>query len=287
MKVYDLHVHSHMDDAGRMTPSRYLERLAEAGVYGSAVFSPGPGRKATDGARRLAFVLDYCKDQPGRLFPVFFISPHEDGAAELAKEAIGRGIAGFKIICFDHYVHDDKTMALLHIIAAAGKPVCFHSGILWNDEPSGHFNRPCNWEYMLHVPKLKFSMAHCSWPWIDECIALYGKIQHAYNNSANLCEMFFDLTPGTPVPYRRDLLTKLFTAGYDVKHNILFGTDCNLGDYSVEWTRKWFNIDNGLYEELAVNENTRRYIYEENFLRFFGAIDVRYEKEKLTSDGRK
>lgn len=28
--------------------------------------------------------------------------------------------------------------------------------------------------------------------------------------------MFLDLTPGTPEIYRRDLLTKLFTIGYDV-----------------------------------------------------------------------
>ena len=74
--------------------------------------------------------------------------------------------------------------------------------------------------------------------------------------------------------------------GYDVKHNILFGTDCNTTDYSVEWAKKWLDVDNGLYTELDVDAETRKCIYEDNFLRFFGLVDVRYEKAKLTSDGR-
>ena len=177
-------------------------------------------------------------------------------------------------------------MALLHVIAKGGKSVCFHSGILWNGIPSGHFNRPVNWEYMLNVPKLKFSMGHCSWPWIDECIALYGKIQHAHSSQPDLCEMFLDLTPGTPVIYRRELITKLITVGYDVKHNILFGTDSNISDYRVEWSRKWQDIDNGLYEELGVDAETRRRIYSDNILRFFGASAEERKLATLSIDGR-
>ncbi len=68
-------------------------------------------------------------------------------------------------------------------------------------------------------------MGHCSWPWYDECIALYGKFLNALEKDG-APEMFFDLTPGTPVIYRRDLLTKLFTVGYDVPDNIS-EDDCN------------------------------------------------------------
>jgi predicted TIM-barrel fold metal-dependent hydrolase len=283
MQAYDLHVHSQMNCP--TTPEQFLARLEEAGLYGAGVFSPGPQKGGAKGKDRLDTVLRFCKDYPNRLFPVFFIGPHEDGAIEYAKEAIERGIAAFKIICGDHYVYDDETMALLHVIAKGGKSVCFHTGILWNGTPSGDFNRPCNWEHMLHIPGLKFSAGHCSWPWIDECIALYGKIQNAHNNRSDLCEMFLDLTPGTPVIYRRELLTKLFTVGYDVGPNILFGTDCGTYDYSVEWARKWQDIDNGIYAELGVDMKTRNAIYSDNILRFFGARKEERKLAKLSGDG--
>lgn len=283
MKVLDLHVHSHMKN--KETPENYLNKLEEAGIYGSGVFSPSPNR-GDKAKARLDHVFEFCKNHPDRLFPVFFIGPHEDGAIDAAQEAIERGICAFKIICGDHYCYDDKTMELLHVIAKGGVSVCFHTGILWNGIPSAEFNRPANWEHMLKVPGLRFSTGHCGWPWIDECIALYGKIQNAHNNRSDLCEMFLDLTPGTPVAYRRELLTKLFTVGYDVKNHILFGTDSNTSDYSVEWARKWQDIDNGLYEELGVDIETRQNIYWNNILRFFGKKKDNIKLATLTSDGK-
>jgi len=283
MKIYDLHVHSNRATAD---PEAYVAKLEKAGVYGSAVFSPSPHRGGLTLRERLDFVVNFCKDYPGRLFPVLFIHPDDDGAAEVAKEAADRGIAGFKMICGNYCVSEPKSMELIAAIARLGKPLCFHSGILWDGAPSGNNNRPVNWESMLNVPGLKFSLAHCSWPWYDECIALYGKIQNSYNSNPDACEMFFDLTPGTPVPYRRDLLTKLFTVGYDVKHNIMYGTDCNT-DYNPEWSKQWQDIDNALYSELGIDEETRRRIYHDNFLRFFGVLKETYKKDALTPDGRK
>ena len=282
MNIFDLHVHSNIKYAA---PEAYIAKLAEAGVYGSAVFSPSPHRDGLTLRERLDYIMDFCKEFPGRLFPVLFIHPEDDGAAEIAAEAVNRGITGFKMICNNYYISDPKPMTLVEAIAKLGKPICFHSGILWDGSPSSNYNRPANWECLLNVSNLKFSLAHCSWPWYDECIALYGKIQNSYRSKPEACEMFFDLTPGTPAPYRRDLLTKLFTVGYDVKHNIMFGTDCNT-DYNPEWSKKWQDIDNKLYDELGVDDETRRCIYMDNFMRFFGVTKESYRKAALTPDGR-
>ena len=74
---------------------------------------------------------------------------------------------------------------------------------------------------------LRFALAHVSWPWVDECLAVYGKFLNALTRRRELSvEMFIDTTPGTPRIYRQEVLTKLMTIGYDVEHNILFGTDC-------------------------------------------------------------
>ena len=282
MKIFDLHVHT---SGGNDSPEKYVEQLAQAGVYGSAVFSQTPVHGGPGYEQRIEAVLKFCENYPGRLFPVLWIHPFEKRAVEHAIDAAERGIAGFKFICNNYFVSDPQCMALLRVIADLGKPVCFHSGILWDDGVSGQFNRPLNWECLLTLPKLKFSMAHCSWPWYDECIALYGKFQHALAHRSDACEMFFDLTPGTPVPYRRDLLTKLFTVGYDVKHNIMFGTDC-LTDYRSEWSIKWQGIDNEIYSDLGISDDIRENIYNGNFMRFFGISNEVYDKKPLSSDGR-
>ena len=286
MQNFDLHVHDFFDET---TPEKFLSQLSEAGIYGAGVFSPPPESfKRLQGAsfeKRVDRVLSFCHEHPGRLFPVLWVHPYEDGIVENVAKAAEKGVAAFKIICNDYYVGDDKSMALMHTIAKLQKPIIFHTGILWDGTPSSIYNRPINWEPLIEVPKLKFAMAHCAWPWYDECIAVYGKIQNAYLANPDACEMFFDLTPGTPVPYRRDLLTKMFTVGYDVKHNIIFGTDCTT-DYNAEWSLKWQEIDNGLYHEIGVDDETRQNIYRNNFLRFLGVTKEVITKARLTSDGR-
>lgn len=76
--------------------------------------------------------------------------------------------------------------------------------------PSSQYNRPSEFEPLLEINGLKFSLAHISWPWCDELIAVYGKFLNAYaGNPDHSVEMFIDITPGTPPIYRQEVLTKL------------------------------------------------------------------------------
>jgi len=157
--------------------------------------------------------------------------------------------------------------------AAGGRPILFHSGILWDGRASASYNHPEQFEPLLEVANLRFSLAHISWPWCDELIAVYGKFLNARTSRPEVSvEMYVDLTPGTPPIYRRDALTKLFTVGYDVGQNAIFGSDCCAAGYNTSWTREWVQRDNGIYDELGLKPAVRQAVFGENLKRFLGLI---------------
>ena len=108
-----------------------------------------------------------------------------------------------------------------------------------------------------------------------ECIAVYGKFLNSYLTRKS-SEMFFDITPGTPPIYRRDLLTKLYTVGYDVEDNIMFGTDSLSNDYNPSWVAGWLARDKEILDDLGVTEAQREKLYEKNFFRFIRGEDIEH-----------
>ena len=275
MNIFDAHIHSEVDN---INPDAIIERMNSVGIEGGVVFSPDPQSPLGGGysyEKRMECLEKWTKNYTDRFFPVLFIHPLEEDAIEKAKDAVKKGIMGFKIICDCFYVYDEPCIELLKEIAKMDKPVFFHSGILWiGNAVAGEYNKPIHWEHLLNMPGLRFSMAHCSWPWYDECIALYGRMMAAYRTSpSGAPEMYFDLTPGTPEIYREDLFSKLFRIGYDVPHNTMFGADMSAEEYDSEYTKGWLALDNSLYDKLGIAEETRELIYEKNFLEFMGVAE--------------
>ena len=270
MKIFDMHIHSRNKGTD---PERLLSEMAKAGVYGGCIFSNAADREnpasGTDFESRMKEIADWTHGYEDRLFPVIRIHPYEDGIIEKIHIAHEAGATAYKMICSDFYVFEDGCMRVLSEIAALGKPVIFHTGILWDGKASSSYNRPLNWEALLHIEGIRFSMGHCSWPWHDECIALYGKFLHAKNTGKHV-DMFFDITPGTPEIYREELLTKLLTVGYYVPNSIMFGTDCTANRYNVAIAKEILDRDNAIYGELALPEATVENIYNRNLARFLG-----------------
>lgn len=272
MKKFDLHIHAWNTVPD---PERLLAQMERAGVYGGCVFSNRPKKlepvKGTSFDERLVEVLAWSDGYSDRLFPVVWIHPYEDGIIEHIHEAVERGAAAFKIICNDFYVCEDRSMEVLSEIAKCGKAVIFHSGILWDGEASSKYNRPLYWEPLVNIKGLRFSMGHCSWPWHDECIALYGKFLNALTVKSDCAEMFFDITPGTPSIYREELLRKLFMVGYDVPDNLMFGTDGSANDYDSDWVSGWLELDGKIMDGLDIPDGIRVKMYGENLMRFLGS----------------
>ncbi|MFC1734658.1 amidohydrolase family protein [Candidatus Hydrogenedentota bacterium] len=252
-------------------------RMKETGVGGGVIISQSPASFSrmsvcNEYEGRLDNLFSWTNNAP-HLFPFFWIDPTEDDAIVQVHSAVERGVMGFKVICTHFYPSENKAMEVFAEIAGAGKPILFHSGILWDGQPSSKYNRPEEFECLLKIADLRFSLAHISWPWCDECIAVYGKFRQAHaNNPGASCEMFVDITPGTPRIYRRDALTKLLTVGYDVQANIIFGSDCGARDYSSEGVGQWIEHDSEVYKELMLDDEVVESIFSKNLKRFLGVI---------------
>ena len=281
MEYFDSHVHT---EEGRADKEAYLNRLGEAGISGSVVISKPPANfenlvKPEDPEKRLADVLSFT-EKSENLYPFYWFDPLEKDADKQIEAAVESGIYGFKVICDRFFPGDERPMEIFRKIAGTGKPILFHSGILWDGKPSGEYNRPLAFEPLLEVDGLRFCLAHISWPWVDECIAVYGKFLNAFNLRPDLSvEMFIDTTPGTPEIYRMEALTKLFTIGYDVENNVMFGSDCNTADYNVNWTRNWIKMDTNIFHGLGLSDEVIQKIYRDNLKRFLGISSIRVERK--------
>lgn len=269
MKIYDMHIHT---GEGPANQSFLLEQMEKCGVYGGALISACP-EEATASLLKLPYkervknILEWTKDSDNRLIPILWVHPLEKNICDLINDAAKSGIKAFKIICDTFPVYSTENMKLLEAIEKTGLPILFHTGILWSGTDTSRYNRPADWECLLNLNKIKFSMGHCSWPWHDECIAVYGKFLNSYL-TRDSSEMFFDITPGTPKIYREELLTKLFTVGYDVENNIMFGTDSLSTEYNPDWVGGWLKTDNEIFDKIGVTAEQREKIYNKNLFRF-------------------
>lgn len=277
MKRFDMHVHAQKSPTDS---AALIHNLEKSGIYGCNVFSPRPieadARAGMKFSERIDILHSLCDGYSDRLFPVLWVHPDEHFLKSKIRTAVREGVVAFKIICTDFYPYEKKCMRMLDLIANEGKAAIFHSGILWNGNDSSKYNRPLNFERLIEIDGLRFSLGHCSWPWVDECIALYGKFLNGIT-TGRTSEMFFDITPGTPPIYREELLTKLFTVGYDVPDNIMFGTDNRTGSYNSAWANKWQAIDDGIYDKLGIGEDIREKIYSFNLMRFLGKREKDFE----------
>jgi predicted TIM-barrel fold metal-dependent hydrolase len=273
--VLDGHIHVMKPNAD---PAGLLAGMSAAGIRGGTVISfPPPSFRRSDGLpdaeARLDNLLAWTEGHP-ELFPFFWIDPTEDGALEQAAAAVARGVRGFKVICDRYYPRDPRAMELYRAAAAAGRPVMFHSGILWDGKDSSRYNRPAEFECLLDVEGLSFSLAHVSWPWTDECIAVFGKFHNALttwnrgSGSRGPVEMFIDLTPGTPPIYRSEVLTRLLTVGYPVGSRIFFGTDNTAAAYDVKWAREWILRDTAALRLLGQSSAEAAAVFGGNLERF-------------------
>ena len=268
---YDSHIHIHPGDP---KPDVLAKAFKDAGLAGGVIFSqrperlhprspvPPPPEVAMDKA------IEWCSGSP-LIYPFYWIDPGAPDAVELVNMAVEKGFYGFKVIRGSGKPVDSRTLRCYKQMAKHGKPLTFHSGILWDGQDSSDNFRPANWEGLLEVPHLRFCLAHVSWPWYDECIAVYGKLLNAIaSRGFEVPEMFIDTTPGTPKVYRQEVLRRLFLTGYDVVDHVQFGTDCSAHNYNHAWSGDWRKTDDKILGELGLGEKQLDSYYRGSLQRF-------------------
>jgi predicted TIM-barrel fold metal-dependent hydrolase len=270
--IVDAHIHIFGTEIRSRT---LLARMDEAGVDRVGLLSEPPegftaGGRAEPWEERLSRLMEW-RSESDRFYPLFWIDPTAGNAREQVTRAVEAGVSGFKIIADHFYPGAPEAMSTYQDIAAAGKPILFHSGILWDGKVSSQYNRPVAFEPLIRVPRLRFALAHVSWPWHDECLALYGKFAAARKQRGEeVPEMFIDLTPGTPPIFRQEVLTKLCTIDYDIMGNLVFGTDTMALDYDVAWANSWIERDARILTDLEIPQHLQEAVMGGNFLRFLG-----------------
>ena len=281
MKIFDMHIHTYGPEFDR---EAMLSEMEKAGVYGGCIFSPPPlefnSKRGMPFRARLDRILAITRGYEERLFPVLWVHPDEEAIIENVKVAAAEGIAGFKIICNDFYPYEEKCMTLLRAIAALDLPVFFHTGILYSSVGESHseYSRPVHFERLEEIPGLRFSIGHCGWPWVDECLALYGRMSYHLTvapKGTNPPEMFLDLTPGAPLDRRAELLQKVYLFGQNTGNNILFGTDQIAERYTAASTSRWLKADREILDRLGVRAELRKKTGMDNLMRFLGKQEYR------------
>jgi predicted TIM-barrel fold metal-dependent hydrolase len=267
-----LDAHIHIMSTDKPDPEALLARMRSIGMEGGMLLSWPPAsfphaKNPKDTTSRLNNVMEWCRGHP-TLFPAFWMDPTEDDAVGQVEQAHKAGVAAFKMICANFHPSDKRAMKTYAAIAQTGKPILFHSGILWDGQDSSRYNRPAEFEAMIDIKGLRFALAHISWPWVDECLAVYGKVLNCckYRNEPN--PMFIDATPGTPVIYRKEALTKLYTIGYDIAENVFYGSDTLASSYSANWADEWVKRDKEILDALGRPAIDVKNMFEGNFRRF-------------------
>jgi len=229
MKIWDCHVHSY---GGSERPDDVLQAMDAAGLTRITLFSQHPGQirelcpppAAADCRAAIDHVAGLQAADPDRIYGMFWADPRTEGVLDLLDYAlVDKGLHGVKMIPNHWSASDDFMTPIYERMRELGKPLHFHSGILYAFGDSSRFCRPVLYETLINYPGLKFALAHISWPWTDECLAVFGHSRSLAATRGDSSGMWIDCSRGTPDAWREEALRKaVIFAGCN---RLMYGTD--------------------------------------------------------------
>jgi predicted TIM-barrel fold metal-dependent hydrolase len=203
-----------------------------------------------------AEVLQAARDNSDVLIPFASVDPHKGklGVRE-ARELIEAGVRGFKFHPNTQafWPNDRDHYPLYEVIAEAGLIALFHSGTtgIGAGMPGGagvrlkYSNPMCVDDVAADFPELDIILAHPSFPWQDEALAIAVHKPNVYIDLSGWSPKYF---PDNLVRYTNTLL----------KHKMLFGSD-----YPLITPDRWLAD----FEQLPIKDDVRPLVLKDNAAR--------------------
>ena len=204
-------------------------------------------------------VLAAARANPDVLIPFGSVDPHKGklGVRE-ARELIDAGVRGFKFHPNTQafWPNDPEYFPLYEVIAQAGLIALFHSGTtgIGAGMPGGggvrlkYSNPMAVDDVAAEFPELDIILAHPSFPWQDEALAIAVHKPNVYIDLSGWSPKYF---PENLVQYTNTLL----------KRKMLFGSD-----YPLITPDRWLSD----FEKIAIRDEVRPLVLKENAARLLG-----------------
>jgi hypothetical protein len=202
-------------------------------------------------------VAEVCAEHADVLIPFASIDPAKGkmGAREARRLIEDYGVRGFKFHPSQQgfYPNDRKAYVLYEAIAEAGLPALFHTGQTGAGAgaPGGmgvrlKFSNPLYLDDVAaDFPNMPIIMAHPSFPWQDEALAVATHKPNVYIDLSGWSPKYF---PANLIQYTNTLL----------KDRILFGSD-----YPVITPDRWLAD----FEKLQIKPEVRPKVLKDNAVR--------------------
>jgi predicted TIM-barrel fold metal-dependent hydrolase len=204
-------------------------------------------------------VLQAAAENPDVLIPFASVDPHKGKlAVREARELIARGARGFKFHPNTQafWPNDREHYPLYEVIAEAGLIALFHSGTtgIGAGMPGGggvrlkYSNPMCVDDVAADFPGLDIILAHPSFPWQDEALAI----------AVHKPNVYIDLSGWSPKYFPENLIRY---TNSQLKHKMLFGSD-----YPLITPDRWLRD----FAQLAIKDEVRPLVLKENAARLLG-----------------
>ena len=254
MRIVDCHVH--LKD--EVDPQALLKQMDANGVARILAISVTERVSLQTTRENLLAAKKLFDAAPDRISGLAWVNPTIPGIAGLAEEALCEmGFVGLKIIPDHWFAYEERLEPFWEKMHALRASILFHTGILYGYDDGSRFCRPLWLEKLLHYPRIRFAMAHISWPWCEECLAVMGRMRAAAGYRSDGWQSYIDITPGTPRHIRKQALANAIDfAGPD---HIMFGTDETIpGDLASQAPR--IKGDLQIFTELGLDEKQKERI---------------------------
>ncbi len=204
-------------------------------------------------------VLKAARDNPDVLIPFASVEPHKGKlAVREARELIDAGARGFKFHPNTQafWPNDRAWYPLYEVIADAGLIALFHSGTtgIGAGLPGGggvrlkYSNPMCVDDVAADFPELQIILAHPSFPWQDEALAI----------AVHKPNVYIDLSGWSPKYFPENLIRYTNT---QLRHKMLFGSD-----YPLITPDRWLDD----FKRLPIKDEVRPLVLKENAARLLG-----------------